>query len=372
MEETMKVLITGGGTAGHINPAIAIAQEFKKRDRDTQILFVGTPNGMESKLVPKAGFDFAGVPVKGFSRSLSPGDVMHNISAVSLAVKAKKRARKVIQDFAPDIAIGTGGYVAGPVMLEATKLGVKTAIHESNAFPGMTNKILASKVDVVFGAVEDTKKHLKDVKRFEVVGNPLKESIITKSKSKARIELGIDDRPLVLCFGGSLGAMAMNRIGADLIEWNIKYKKVNIVHGYGKNAVESFPEMLRERKVTELPNYIKTLEYIDNMETYLAAADLVICRAGAMTISELQATGKPAILVPSPNVTENHQYHNAKALVDKQAALMIEEKTYHPSKITNMVRKLVETPNQLEELSQNASALAVLDTSARIYNILTE
>lgn len=368
----MKILITGGGTAGHINPAIAIAQEFKKRDPNTQILFVGTPNGMEATLIPKAGFDFAGVAVKGFSRSLAPADIIHNCKAVSLAVKAKKASRKVIQDFAPDIAIGTGGYVAGPVMLEATKLGVKTAIHESNAFPGMTNKILASKVDVVFGAVEDTKKHLKDVKRFEVVGNPLKESIINKSKSKARIELGIDDRPFVLSFGGSLGASTMNRIGADLIEWNVKKQKVNIVHGYGKNAVNSFPELLKERKVKELPSYIKTLEYIDNMETYLAAADLVICRAGAMTISELQATGKPAILIPSPNVTENHQYHNAKALVDKKAALMIEEKTYHTSKLINTVNRLVENPSQLEELSKNASKLAVLDTSARIYDILLE
>lgn len=368
----MRVLITGGGTAGHINPAIAIAQEFKKIDENTEILFVGTPNGMESKLVPKAGFDFAGVSVKGFSRSFAPADIIHNISAVMLAIKAKKASRKVITNFSPDIAIGTGGYVAGPVMLEATKLGIKTAIHESNAFPGVTNKILASKVDVVFGAVEDTKKHLKEVKRFEVVGNPIKESIISKSKTKARTELGLDDRPFILCFGGSLGATTMNKIGADLIQWNVKYKKVNIVHGYGKNYVEDFPKMLEERKIKELPSYIKTHEYITNMGTYLTAADIVICRAGAMTISELQATGKPAILIPSPNVTENHQYHNAKALVDKKAALMLEEKTYHTSKLISMVNKLVDNKDLLEEMSINTSKLAILDTSEKIYNILTE
>ncbi len=368
----MRVLITGGGTAGHINPAIAIAQEFKKNDPNTEILFVGTPKGMESKLVPNAGFDFAGVDVKGFSRSFALEDIIHNIKAVGLVFKAKKASRDVIKNFNPDIAIGTGGYVAGPVMLEATKLGIKTAIHESNAFPGVTNKILAPKVDYVFGAVEDTKKHLKVCKNFEVVGNPLKESIINKSKSEARIELGVDDRPLILCFGGSLGATAINKIGLDLIEWNLKYKKVNIVHGYGKNAVESFPHSLKERKIKELPTYIKTLEYIDNMETYLAAADLVICRAGAMTISELQATGKPAILIPSPNVTENHQYHNAKALVDKGAALMIEEKTYTTFKITSMVGKLVDNPEELEKLSINVSQLAILDTANKIYNILTQ
>lgn len=368
----MKILITGGGTAGHINPAIAIAQEFKKRDENTEILFVGTPKGMESKLVPQAGFDFAGVDVKGFSRSFAPEDIIHNFKAVGLAIKAKKASRDVIKSFNPDIAIGTGGYVAGPVMLEATKLGIKTAIHESNAFPGVTNKILAPKVDYVFGAVEDTKNHLKNVKNFEVVGNPLKESIVSKSKSQARAELGLDDRPLVLCFGGSLGATTINKIGADLIEWNLEKDKINIVHGYGKNNVLAFPQLLKERKIKELPPNIKALEYIDNMETYLAAADIVICRAGAMTISELQATGKPAILIPSPNVTENHQYHNAKALVDKNAGLMIEEKTYTTYKLTSMINKLVENPKQLEELSTNISKMAILDTASKICNILTE
>lgn len=185
----MRVLLAGGGTAGHINPAIAVAQYIKKYDKDSEILFAGTPNGMEATLVKKAGFNFAPIKVKGFSRSFAPKDILHNISAADLAIRSNFRAKAIIKEFNPDIVIGTGGYVSGPVVLTAQKMGIKTAIHEQNAYPGVTNKLLAKKADLVFLAVEDAVNHLEKGLKYEVVGNPVRESVIFKSKDEAKESL---------------------------------------------------------------------------------------------------------------------------------------------------------------------------------------
>lgn len=365
----MRILLTGGGTGGHINPAIAIAQYVREHEKDAVILYAGTPNGMEAELVKKAGFDFAPIEVKGFSRSLAPRDILHNISAVQKAFAAKPRAKKILKGFRPDIVVGTGGYVSGPVLLEATKMGIKTALHEQNAFPGVTNRLLASKVDIVFLAVEEAKSRLANAKACEVVGNPIREGVITKSKTEAKAELKLDDKLCILSYGGSLGANGINRLAADLIEWHHGGDEINHIHAYGRNGKNNFPQMLKERGVDISKSHrIRTLEYIDNMDTCMAAADILICRAGAITISEVEATGKPAIFVPSPNVTENHQYHNAMVLVNKHAALMIEEKEYTKQKVVSMVEKLLNDRNELAELSKNASSLAILDTSKRIYD----
>lgn len=369
----MRVLLAGGGTAGHINPAIAVAQYIKKYDKDSEVLFAGTPNGMEATLVKKAGFNFAPIKVKGFSRSFAPKDILHNISAADLAIRSNFRAKAIIKEFNPDIVIGTGGYVSGPVVLTAQKMGIKTAIHEQNAYPGVTNKLLAKKADLVFLAVEDAVNHLEKGLKYEVVGNPVRESVIFKSKDEAKRELNLDDRMCILSFGGSLGADTINKIGADIIEWHYKQGLVNHIHGYGRLGKEKFPALLKERNIDLTNNEsVKTLEFIDNMDTCLAAADLVICRAGAITISELQATGKPAILVPSPNVTENHQFHNAMALVKEGAALLLEEKDYTKEKVISMVKDLYNDREKLRELSKNASRLAILDTAKRMYDGITE
>ncbi|MEG2813354.1 MAG: undecaprenyldiphospho-muramoylpentapeptide beta-N-acetylglucosaminyltransferase [Oscillospiraceae bacterium] len=365
----MRILLAGGGTAGHINPAIAIAQYFKSHSENCEILFAGTPNGMESTLVKKAGFNFTPIEIMGFSRSFSMEDISHNIKAVYKAMLSNSRAKKIINDFNPDIVIGTGGYVSGPIVMAAAKKGIKTAIHEQNAFPGVTTRLLAKKVNIVFSAVEEAKSHLDVKGEFYVVGNPVRESIMAKTYKNARKELGLDDRMCILSFGGSLGADTINKLSVDIINWHYKQGLVNHIHGYGRLGKEKFPQLLKENGIDlSLTDNVKAYEFIDNMDTCLAAADLVICRAGAITISEIEATGKACILIPSPNVTANHQYHNAMVLKNKNACFILEEKDYTKEKIIEMVKELYNDKEKLEEMSKNAQNLAIFDTSKRIYD----
>lgn len=364
----MRVLLAGGGTAGHINPAIAIAQYIQANDKKAEILFAGTPTGMEAALVKKAGFAFAPFEIMGFSRSFAFEDIVHNIKAAYKAMLSNSRAKAIVRDFKPDVVIGTGGYVSGPIVLAAAKMGIKTAIHEQNAFPGVTTRLLAKKVDIVFSAVEEAKEHLEVKNRFEVVGNPVRESVVMKKKDQARQELGLDDRMCILSFGGSLGADTINKIGADIIEWHYKQGLVNHIHGYGRLGKEKFPNLLEEKQIDlSVNSAVRVTEFIDNMDACLAAADLVICRAGAITVSEIEATGKAAILVPSPNVTANHQFHNAMVLKNKDACLLLEEKDYTNEKIVTMVKELYNNRERLKELSKNAGSMAILDTAKRIY-----
>lgn len=364
----MRLLVTGGGTGGHINPALAIAQCFVKNDPDTVVLYAGTPTGMEARLVKEAGFDFAPIKVKGFWRSFSPSAIAHNVQAAVEVLTSKRRAKEIIREFKPDLVIGTGGYVCGPVVLAAAKAGIPTAIHEQNAFPGVTNRLLAKHVDRVFLAVGEAKEHLDPHADYIVVGNPVRESVLTKSKEEARRELQLDDRMCVLSFGGSLGADTINKIAADLIEWNHRSGFVTHIHGYGRLGKEKFPALLKEKGIDLTGNKsIRVSEYINNMDVCMAAADLVICRAGAITISEIEATGKAVVLVPSPNVTANHQYHNARVLEKRGAAVLLEEKDYTAEKVISIMESLYTDQAQLTRLSQNARSLAVLDTAERIY-----
>ena len=364
----MRVILSGGGTAGHINPAIALAQKIRREEPDADILFVGTPNGMEAGLVHKAGFAFAGVEVQGLRRSLSPKNILRNIRAVGCAVSAGPRAKRIIRDFRPDIVIGTGGYVSGPVVRKAAQMGIPTAIHEQNAYPGVTNKILAKHADVVFLAVEKAKEYLPAGRRYLVVGNPIRESIIFRRRTEARKELGMDDKLCILSFGGSLGSVKLSEIVADIMEWHRKHGDVNHIHAMCRLGKEVFPALLKERGIDPGNNpRLDIRDYIDNMDVCLAAADLVVCRAGAITLSELEAAGKPSILIPSPNVTENHQYHNAMVLADHGAAIVIEEKNYDKKKLFATLEEFYQHPERLKEYARHASELAVLDTSERIY-----
>ena len=367
----MRVLLTGGGTAGHINPAIAIAQQIKKQEPSSEILFVGTPNGMEATLVKKAGFTFASVEVQGIHRKLTAKNIVRNIKALKCAATAGPRAKQIIREFKPDFVIGTGGYVSGPVVRKASQMGILTAIHEQNAFPGVTNKLLAKHADIVFLAVEKAKEYLPKNKKYIVVGNPVRESVIFKKKTEARRELGMDDNMCIVSFGGSLGAVKLNQIVADIMQWHCARGDINHIHAMGKLGKKVFPEMLKERGVDVTKNHrIDIRDYIDNMDTCLAAADLVVCRAGAITLSELQATGKASILIPSPNVTENHQYHNAMVLANQHAAIVIEEKNYQKEQLIKILDDFYEHPEHLKEYSKNASKMAILDTSERIYQAI--
>lgn len=367
----MKVLLAAGGTAGHINPAIAIADVIKKHNPSAQILFAGTPKGMEASLVPKAGYAFTPIKVRGFQRKLTVKNIARNIDAVKCLVTADFRAEKIIKEFQPDLVVGTGGYVSGPIVRKAAQKGIKTAIHEQNAFPGVTNKMLAKHVDLVMLAVEEAKKLFPAQAPIVVTGNPIRESILYKTKSEARKELGMDDEMCILSFGGSLGAVKVNEIAADLIQWHSGKYPVNHIHAMGRLGKDLFPAMLKERGVNPEANpRLDIREYIHNMDTCLSAADLVVCRAGAITLSELEATGKASILIPSPHVAENHQYHNAMVLQNHNAAIVIEEKNYSKKKLIEIVDDFYHNKDKLKEFSRNAAKLAILDTSERIYRSL--
>lgn len=366
----MRVIFTGGGTAGHINPALAVAGYLRSREPQAKILYIGNQNGMEAQLVPAQGFAFAGIHARGIVRSTRLGAIKKNVNAIMQLYTARKEAGKILADFAPDLVLGTGGYVSAPVIIQAAAMGIKTLTHEQNAFPGMTTKLVSKHVDKVLLAVEEAKKHLSPRAEFVVTGNPIREEIIFYKKDKARTELGFDDRPCILSFGGSLGARAINESVADLMAWhsNHKDKPVYHIHGTGKKGYDSFMALLSERGVKLADNpQIMVREYIDDMPRCNAAADLVISRAGAITLSEIQASGKASILIPSPNVTENHQYHNAMVLARSNAAVVIEEAQLSGGRLIQSVEELITHPDRLLALSAAAAQLAIVDANDRIY-----
>ena len=366
----MKVLLAGGGTAGHINPALAIAGYIKERKPNTQFLFVGNKGGMEETLVRQAGYDMKLIVISGFSRKISPKGFIDNVKTVKRTVTSSIDSKKIIKEFSPDICIGTGGYVSGPVIRAAAKLGIPTLIHEQNAYPGVTNKMLAKLVDKVMLAVPDAKKHFDGKAEFAVTGNPVRGKILTADKEDARHKLGLDERPVVLSFGGSLGARKINEAVSALIARSGKDGKYQHIHAYGKFG-KWFPDMVREKGTDiEKCDNLDVREFINDMDVCMAAADLVICRAGAITLSEIQAMGKPAILIPSPNVAENHQYNNAMALVNAGAADIIEEKDLTEEVLTSKTDSLLSDSQKIAEYAKNARKTAITDANERIYSVI--
>ena len=368
----MKVLLAGGGTAGHINPALAIADTIKQKSPKSEILFVGNLTGMESKLIPAAGYNFSGVDVRGFRRKLTPENIIYDIGAIKRMFTSGFQAKKIIQEFKPDIAIGTGGYVSGPVLRQAAKMNIPITIHESNAFPGITTKMLSKYAKSVMIAVEDARNHLDKDCKIEVTGNPVREEILMMKKEDARKELKLNENKLlILSFGGSLGADRINKAVIELIKSNAKNDKIYHIHGTGKSGYSWTSRLIQEKGVNLSTNKnIRILEYINNMPVVLNAADIVICRAGAMTLAEISVAGKVSILIPSPNVTENHQYHNAMALVKKDAAVLIEDKNLTGESLINEAKKLLSDEEKLKRMGQNAQKTAIIDATQRIYEII--
>ena len=369
----MKVLLAGGGTAGHINPAIAIAGYIKEMEPDAEFLFVGNRDGMEQRLVKQAGFPIKSVVITGFKRSLSPKNMAHNFKTVYYSFESRSKAKKIIKDFDPDICVGTGGYVSGPVILAACNLGYKAVIHEQNAYPGVTNKMLAKSVDRVMLANEDAKSRFSDKAKFVLTGNPIRPAILATKHSAAKERLGLDDsKPIILSFGGSLGAECINKAMAELIARSAKDKKYYHIHAYGQQGTW-MPDLLKEKGVdVEHCSNLDIRQYIDNMNECLAACDLVISRAGAITLSEVQAKGRPAVLIPSPFVAENHQYHKAMSMVNKKAAALIEQKDLTGEKLIETVDSMLTDRSVLEEYRRNAQRMAITDANERIYQTIKE
>lgn len=371
----MRVLITGGGTGGHVNPALAIANTIKQNDPDAVIAYVGTKRGIENKLVPKAGYPMYYVDVKGIKRSLSPS----NIKAAYLALTSPIKAKKIIREFKPDIVVGTGGYVSWPVVKAASQMGIPTALHESNAIAGVAVKMLQKSVDRIYLNFEKTGESLScDRAKLMKVGNPILGGFSSMTREEARKKLGIPDRYkyVILSYAGSMGAEKVNDAVLCLMrEFTAKHPEVYHIHATGSIELELCTSQFKEMGLDKCEN-IELCEYIYDMPVRMAAADITINRAGAMTISELAATGKCSIFIPSPNVAENHQYKNAKVLSDAGAAALFEEK-----ELTDGAKPLIEEVEKLlsdegdelrAERSEKIRQFAVSDANKLIYNDLVK
>ncbi len=371
----MRVLITGGGTGGHVNPALAIANTIKQNDPDAVIAYVGTKRGIENKLVPKAGYPMYYVDVKGIKRSLSPS----NIKAAYLALTSPIKAKKIIREFKPDIVVGTGGYVSWPVVKAASQMGIPTALHESNAIAGVAVKMLQKSVDRIYLNFEKTGESLGcDRAKLMKVGNPILGGFSSMTREEARAKLGIPDKYkyVILSYAGSMGAEKVNDAVLCLMrEFTSKHPEVYHIHATGSIELELCTSQFKEMGLDKCEN-IELCEYIYDMPVRMAAADITINRAGAMTISELAATGKCSIFIPSPNVAENHQYKNAKVLSDAGAAALFEEK-----ELTDGAKPLIEEVEKLlsdggeklrAERSEKIRQFAVSDANKLIYNDLVK
>lgn len=360
----MRLLLCGGGTAGHITPAIAIAEELKKSHPDAQILFVGREGGKENEHVIKSGFKQKTLRVYGLKRSFS----LENLNRVKNAIKAKGEAEKIIKDFGPDVVLGTGGYVCWPVITAARKMNIPTAMHESNVSPGLTTKLLSGKCDRILLNHDETKKMLRSSVRTVTVGNPIRADFNKISPKAARARMGItDEEILIVSFGGSIGAEKINEVILEVIkEHSSKAPGVKHIHATGRAYYE------RVKKEIGKTSFIgcKILPYIDDMPSTLLAADIVICRCGAMTLSEISEAGVAAILIPSPNVTNNHQYKNATLFSRHSAGIVIEEKSLSKERLIEELKRLEIDKNGRKTRAKNIKAFSTPNAAKNIVNEL--
>lgn len=355
----MRVIMTGGGTGGHIYPAISIADAVKKRFPYSEILFVGTEKGLESTIVPKAGYEIRYITSSGFNRK----HLSKNIKTVKDLMKGLNEAGEIIKEFKPDKVIGTGGYVSGPVVFAAAKKGIDTYIHEQNALPGLTNKLLQGKVKKIFSGYEEGIKAFKDHKKVVFTGNPVRAEFINQDRELARKNLGLKkDDFMLLAFGGSRGAGRLNSAMLKSLDILLTRKELKVFLISGRNYYDAVK--------SELKHEIKLMPYSDEMNVLLSASDLVISRSGALATAEINALGKASILIPSPNVTNNHQYYNAKAVADKNAAILIPEDELNEKNLTKKIFYLMDNPTILKEMEKNSKLMGKIDSAEIICDSL--
>lgn len=369
----MRVLFACGGTGGHINPAIASAKVVKNRRPTAEILFAGAENGMETRLVTDAGFQIQTVPIEGFHRGFGFKAIRGNLRAARKLSCALKWADALVFKFRPDVVMGTGGYASFPVLYAACKAGIPTVIHESNAYPGLVTRMLSKKLSRVLVNFPESARYLKRKDNVVVVGTPVREDMIFQDPASAKAELGVTDRPLLVSFWGSQGAREMNKMVAEMIAQECRDNAPFYhIHACGKYGYAWMPQLLKDLGVTEQDEARYELrEYIHDMARVMAAADLVLCRGGASTLSELTALGKPAIIVPSPNVAENHQEKNARVLGDVGGARVIVERECSGKRLYQEASELLRSPESRAEMSARLQTIAVLDATDRIYQELT-
>ena len=367
-----RVIFTCGGTAGHVNPAIALAQRMQQEDPSVEVLFVGAERGLEKDLVPKAGYAFKTVRISSFHRSLKPKEIKHNLVSVMNLVRSPREARAILDQFQPDVVVGTGGYASFPMVKAAAKAGIPTAVHESNAVPGLTTQMLEAYADVVMVGFESCRKHYKHPEKIMVTGTPVRGDFFTLTKAQAKEKLGVNDgRPLVVSFWGSLGASGMNRQMADMLALEAAKEPFHHIHGAGKSGYPAMMQMLAEKGV-DLSRHpsLQLREYIYDMDLVMRAADLVISRAGASTIGELTALGVPALMVPSPYVANNHQEKNARALEEAGGAVVLLEGDCTAQKLFQETCGILKDEKRLRDMEAAMASLGIRDATERIYDVI--
>jgi len=369
----MKFLFTCGGTAGHVNPALAIAGRLAELMPESEFLFVGAEGHMECELIPREGYELKTVEISNIMRGISLEMVKHNVHTLKTLRGSIKAARGIIEEFKPDVAIGTGGYVCYPVLAAAAKLGIPTAMHESNAIPGLTTKMLEGRVDRIMLGINSDKGAYKHPEKVVFTGTPARGGFKSGDTRELRRELGLDpDKPYVVSVWGSLGADHINDIMAGFIARLAQSEKFNLVHSTGKRGgYQTLTSKLRAIGVDDWESKgCDIREYIYNMPQVMAACDIVMCRAGGSTLSELAALGKPAILVPSPNVANNHQEKNARAVEAKGGAKVILDSECGADDLYDAVCALLDSPDTLSEMAENMRKTGTSDPAAAIVDII--
>ena len=357
----MRVILSGGGTGGHIYPAISIANKIKEGYPDADILFIGTKGGMESNIVPKEGYPMRFITVNYLKRKLS----LHNIKSAVVLLKGISEARKIIKDFKPHVVVGTGGFVCGPVVYAASKLKIKTIIHEQNVFPGLTNRILSRYVDKIALSFEEAEKYFKNKDKLVVTGNPIRSDFfnVTEEEAKARYNIN-SDIPLVLVVGGSGGAFKINNAIVYILN---KYSplKFKLILVTGRRLYEQTTKSIERQD--SLKSH-RIVSYINDMPYALKACDLIVCSAGAITIAEVTAVGKPAILIPKAYTAEDHQQYNADAMADKGAAFVINEYELNGEILNKKIEEILSDREILKSMETASKKGAIIDAADRIYN----
>ena len=367
----MNIVFTCGGTGGHINPAIAVAKEWKRRHPDSNILFIGASGRMEEKLVPAAGFELKTFPAAGLKRKLNFAGIKHNLKAVSNVFSAISGCKKIYKEFKPHIIVGTGGYASFPALLAGKQLKIPTCVHEANAMPGLTTRMAAQWADRILICFEESAKHYKKPEKCTAVGMPVRQEFLQADKAAAKKKLGLDGRPVILSTFGSQGARQMNLVTADLLKLEQeKGHPWQHIHGVGSYGWEWFPGKLEELGVDAKAFDIR--EYIYDMDVVMAAADVVISRAGASACNEIAATGTPCILIPSPNVTDNHQEKNARAIAARGGAQVLLEADCNADGLYKAIVEILADEKQYEKMCQAMRQSCVADSSARICDIMQQ
>ena len=356
----MRVIIAAAGTGGHINPGIAIANKIKEKEKDSEIIFIGTQRGIENDLVPRAGYKLRTIDAYGISKKISLKTISNNIKTI----KGFAQAKKIIKEFKPDVVIGTGGYICGGPISAAHKLGIPTVIHESNAFPGVAVKVLSKKTDTVLVGFEDAKKRLPKAKNVVVTGTPTKVNKIDlteEQKQTIKKQFKINNNlPVVTVFGGSQGAESINKCFIDIIN-NKLNSDYQIIWAVGQKKYEEVRNSIKELYNTAV------VPYIYNMEEVLNLADLVVSRSGAMTITEVAKCGKPAIFIPYPYATENHQEYNARVLANVDAARIVLDKELSSEKLNKEIKNIITDKQKQVQMAKNAERIAIKDVNEKIY-----